>query len=450
MRSKKYLIGVLAILALGGAFQTAEADTPGVDLTPFGAERRGNADGSIPDYTGEAIPVPPCYSASEPGYYCDPWNDKPLFSITAQNLELYADRLTDGQRSLFRAYPEFRMDIYPSRRTVRFPDYVLDNTLKNLSSCRTTEDGNKIEGCYGGIPFPKPKTGHEVMWNHILKYTPINQQAKVKSILVDSTGRRILLGEQNLWGTRFFNDPENDQPRSGNSLYAGVRVAVYAPVRRNGEQTMILQDVSGRQRAYQYLPGQRRVKLAPDLAYDTPSPISGGVATMDQQELFYGQLDRYDFQYLGKKERFIIYNNFAGSDYKKCPEDVYFTKHYPNPDCTRWELHRVRVVEATLKPGFRHIMPKRKFYFDEDLSMAGTADSYDVSGNLFRIDNVVTFPLYAYGYGNLTNSTISIDLGRNSYGVGAFGGFPGGGYRVVDGLPASTWSPEIMAGTGIR
>ncbi|MFN9525664.1 MAG: DUF1329 domain-containing protein, partial [Pseudomonadaceae bacterium] len=444
----KHLIAVLSLSAMGWTSQVVALEA--ADLTPFGAERKGNADGSIPDYTGEAIAVPPCYNQSEPNYYCDPWNDKPLFSITAQNLAQYAERLTDGQKSLFSKYPEFRMDIYPSRRTARLPDYVLENTRKNLTSCRTTVDGTKLEGCYGGIPFPQPKNGHEIMWNHLLKYTPVNQLGKVKSILVDSTGRRILLGEQNIWGTRFFNDPENNGPRASDSLYAGVRVAVYAPVRRNGEQTMVLQDLSGRQRAYQYLPGQRRVKLAPDLAYDTPSPVSGGVATMDQQELFYGQLDRYDFEYLGKQERFIIYNNFAGSDYKRCPEETYFTRHYPNPDCTRWELHRVRVVEAKLKPGFRHIMPKRMFYFDEDLSMAGTADGYNTTGQLSRIDNMMTFPLYAYGYGNLTNNTITIDLERNSYGVSAFGGFSGGGYQVVDRFPASAWSPENMVGRSVR
>ncbi|MGL4318207.1 MAG: DUF1329 domain-containing protein [Pseudomonas sp.] len=454
MKRMTYMAGMLAVTALTGAppalaVTTAEAlDSP--ELTAFGAQRSGNADGSIPAYTGERLPIPACYSDSEPAYLCDPWNDKPLFVITAQNMLQHADRLTDGQKELLSKYADFRMDIYPSRRTARYPDYVLANTRKNVDTCRTADNGNKVDGCYGGFPFPLAKTGHEVMWNHLLKYSPRDQQSKVKSILLDASGRHILLGAQKILITRFFYDPQNNQPWPKDAQYFGVRMSVYGPARRNGEQTMLLQDIAGKQRAYLYLPGQRRVKVAPDLAYDTPSPISGGVATMDQQELFFGQLDRYDFTYLGVQEKFIVYNNFAGSDYKQCPEDVYFTKHFPNPACTRWELHRVRVVEATLKPGFRHSLPKRRFYFDEDLTVAGTADSYDSSAKLANIDNVISFPLYVDGYGSLTSSTMSIDLQRGSYVVGAFGGFAGGGFRTVTGHPASTWSPENMAQSGIR
>lgn len=445
------MANMLAVTALIGALPASAATAlDGPELTAFGAQRSGNVDGSIPGYTGERLPTPDCYSNSEPSYLCDPWNDKPLLAITAQNMHQHADRLTDGQKELLSKYADFRMDIYPSRRTARYPDYVLANTRKNADTCRTADNGNKVEGCYGGFPFPLAKTGHEVMWNHLLKYSPPNQQYKVKSILLDTNGRHILLGEQSILSTRFFYDSQNNQPWPDDAKYFGVWISVHGPARRNGEQTMLLQDIAGKQRAYQYLPGQRRVKASPDLAYDTPSPISGGISTMDQQELFFGQLDRYDFTYLGTQEKFIIYNNFAASDYKQCPEEVYFTKHFPNPACTRWELHRVRVVEATLKPGFRHSLPKRKFYFDEDLTMAGTADSYDASAKLSNIDNAISFPLYVDGYGSLIGTTISIDLRRGSYVAGAFGGFAGGGFRTVTEHPVSTWSPENMAQRGIR
>ena len=67
-------------------------------------------------------------------------------------------------------------------------------------------------------------------------------------------------------------------------------------------------------------PGQRRVKLAPDLAYDTPAPMAGGSATMDDAIAFLGALDRFDFKLVGKKEKFIMYNNFKLNDHANCSD----------------------------------------------------------------------------------------------------------------------------------
>ena len=55
-------------------------------------------------------------------------------------------------------------------------------------------------------------------------------------------------------------------------------------------------------RAWSYLPGQRRVKVAPDLAYDTPNPGTAGATTFDDTFIFNGSMDRFDFKLVGKKE----------------------------------------------------------------------------------------------------------------------------------------------------
>lgn len=440
------LVGMLAVTS----YATADETLGGSELTKFGAIKAGNAAGTIPEYTNEPLPVPDCYDPAEPNYYCDPWNDEPLFTITSKNMGEYAEQLTEGQKALFSKYPEYRMDVYPTRRTARFPEHILENSVKNQESCRTINDGLGVEGCYGGVPFPIPKTGNEVMWNHLLKFSAVNKAIKAKSILVDDSGRRVVLGEQDLFTTQSFFDPKINGPMSGGDLYYAGRLEVSGPARRSGEKIVISQSVDGNQRAYQYLPGQRRVKLAPDLAYDTPSPSTGGISTMDQEKLFFGKLDRYDFKLIGKEEKFLNYNNFMASDYKNCPEEKYFTKNYPNPECTRWELHRVWHVEATLKPGFRHILPTRHFYFDEDMSFAGTVDNYDSSGEIYRVDNAISYPFYVPGYGGTAEANTSVDVRRGSWSLGHFSGFPGGGQRPVDEFPSSFYTPESMAGQGIR
>lgn len=341
------------------------------------------------------------------------------------------------------------MNVYQTRRTVRFPQTYQDNTRKNVDACKTANAGVSIEGCYAGLPFPLPKTGNEVIWNHQLQYSP-PLQINARSYLVDGSARRILLNALKVLESSEFLDTTDNGPKGSDAEFWRIRFFVYDPARRNGEQTLARYQVSGEQRAWQYLPGQRRVKLAPDLAYDTPSPVAGGITTMDQQRLILGKQDRYDFKYLGVEEKLINYNNFAVYDYKACSEDKLFTKSFPNPECIRWELHRVRVVEATLKPGFRHLLPKRRFYIDEDASGAGTADSYDVTGKLIRIDSMLTIPNYVYGYGLIPDNTLTFDLERGAYILPSFTGFKGGGYAAIDNPPESTWSPENMGQTGIR
>lgn len=444
--AKALLAGMLAATP----YVAADESLGGSVLTKFGAIKAANATGTIPAYTAEPLTVPSCYDPAEPNYYCDPWNDKPLFTITAQNMEEHAAQLTEGQKALLRKYPDYRLDIYPTRRTARFPENILENSVKNQASCRTTNGGLGVEGCYGGVPFPIPKTGNEAMWNHLLKFSAVDKAIKAKSILVDNSGRQILVGSQDLYVSQPFFDPKLTAASSGDAPYYKGRLEVNGPARRNGEKIIITQTVNGDQRAYQYLSGQRRVKLAPDLAYDTPSPSTGGISTMDQERLFFGKLDRYDFKLIGKEEKFISYNNFKASDYKNCPQEKYFTKNFPNPECTRWELHRVWHVEATLKPGFRHILPKREFYFDEDMTFAGTVDNYDASGELFRVDNAISFPFYTPGYGGTAEANTSIDVRRGSWSLGFFSGFAGGGQRPIEPFPSSFYTPESLAGQGIR
>lgn len=455
------IIRLMAVVVVGtwtasalAAVTAEEAKQLGTTLTLFGAEKAGNKDGTIPAYTGEPIKVPACYNPKEPGTYCDPWNEKPLFSITAQNMAQYADKLTEGQKELFKKYPNYRMDIYPTHRSIIYPRYVLDNTVKNATACNGKENETLLEGCYGGLPFPIPKTGNQVMWNHIVRFLSFNTEGNGRSIFVDGGGKVHNQGDQWVTNNAPFYDPANSKPLPTSTPYYRVRLDTYGPPRLNGQKLvfiMNLDPIHAGNRVFQYLPGQRRVKLVPDLSYDTPSPVSGGAATMDEQNLFFGAVDRFDFKIVGKKEAFIIYNNFVVSDYKRCPLDVLVAKNFPNPECVRWELHRTWHVHATAKPGVRNILPKRDLYFDEDEPGAGIAESYDAAGKLYRVGNQVSYPYYNAIGGVVGNSFYNLDLQTGAWALNSFLAIKGYGYYPVsETKPESFWSPDSMAGEGIR
>ena len=437
------------------AVSAEEAKQLGTTLTPWGAEKAGNKDGSIPAYTGEVIKVPTSYDRKNPGQHPDPFNEKPLFSITAQNYTQYASKL-DGSAEMFKRFPGYRMDIYPSHRSWVYPKYVNDNSLKNATSCKAAAGGQRLEGCYGGTPFPIPKTGDEVMWNHLTQFEARSVGGLTGSWVTPSNGVPVRQVLTSISQTFPFYDPARTTPWPSNILFWKMRTADVAPARMAGSGTLILDPLdwtSGGRRAYQYIPGQRRVKLAPDLAYDTPSPYSGGSNTMDDQKGFLGALDRFDFKLIGKKEKYIPYNNFASADVKTCPDEKLMgSKNFANPDCMRWELHRVWQVKATLKPEFRHIYKKREFFWDEDVPGAGVAENYDGSGALYRIVNTLSYPYYEAvdGAGGSASGIVNVDLATGIVGSAKLQGCKGCGETPIADKTEDYYTPEAMAGSGIR
>jgi hypothetical protein len=354
---------------------------------------------------------------------------------------------------MFKKYPSFRMDVYPSRRTAQYPKYVVDNTLKNALSCKATNAELRLEGCYGGIPFPIPRTGNQVVWNHALHFGTNSAAGEGRAYLVTSEGKLILTAEQQIWGDSPFYDLARTGPAEPNSLSGRFRIDFTGPARKAGEKLLVragLDSFDPGYRVWQYLPGQRRVKLAPDLAYDTPSPTSGGVSTIDEGLVFSGSQDRYDMKLLGKKEVYLQYNTFKITDPKVCPAEVFFTKNFVNPDCVRWELHRTFVVEAKIKPAFRHVLPRRMMYFDEDTWGAATGAGYDSSGNVFRVEEAPYFPYYNLGNGHAVSAALVMDLNTGAYYDSTFYAYPGGGIREAKKQTDSFYTPDAIAGEGIR
>lgn len=450
MKRKSLLAAGLVLAYAGAALGAVSADKAaqlGKNLTLMGAEKAGNKDGSIPEYTGGLSKAPANYTKK--GWRPDPFaGEKPQFSISAKNMAQYSDKLSAGIKEMLKKYPSFRLDVYKTHRTAAYPRYVLDNTVKAASTAKTTGGGLSFTGAHGGLPFPIPNDGFEAMWNHLLHYNGLAFEIRYRAYTVDTSGRPTMQADGNVTQEYPYYDPAKPDTKDFYSL----KDMFVGPARRVGEGVLIIDPIEytkSARKGWQYLPGQRRVKLAPELAFDTPSSLFGGQMTWDDLFLFSGSLERYNFKLVGKKEMFIPYNEYKMLYWSDIEKELLKANHL-NPDLVRWELHRVWVVEATLKPGKRHLYSKQVFYLDEDSWVAALADKYDGRGQLYRVGmNYIT---QQYDVPCPFPDSFSIhDLVTNSYAVNAL---PTRGYKGIlyhnKPFPAKDWTADSLAGGGIR
>ncbi len=416
------LIGICACLPnlVYAKVSEQEAQKLKNELNPVGGERAGNADGSIPPWTGKYRGLPEGLNYSGSGdVYPDPYaNEKPLFTITAENMSQYEDKLNTGLKAMFAKYPDtFAMPIYTSHRDFRDSQLMEDRTWFCALNTELTNGVDGLKNYTGGAPFPIPKSGAEVLWNgRIFQPAPV-QDAVMDDIAVFSNGRRNAQ-TQEIKSDFPFSYKENpigmvDDEISIQSVY--VYVDQTAPAREKGKLT-ILQDpvdaVKTSRNTWVYMPGSRRVRRAPTVGYDTPQG-PGGLLTIDDTMGFNGAMDRYHWKLIEKKEMYIPYHNYKFDDPTVKYTELLPTGH-ANPDYMRYELHRVWVVEATLKDGARHIYGKRRFYIDEDSWQISLVESYDGRNELWRV--VILQTLYDYFLeGYIARSAIYHDLQSGAY-----------------------------------
>ena len=199
-------------------------------------------------------------------------------------------------------------------------------------------------------------------------------------------GHRAGHVEQLLLAQELAADAAGGADKLGNTLFYYMTFTT-APARLAGNGALVqetLDQVKEPRQAWGYNPGQRRVRRAPTLAYDTPIEDSDGLRTADDTDMYNGAPDKYDWKLIGKKEIYIPYNNYKVGQPTVKYKDLLMPGHL-NPAYLRYELHRVWVVEGTLKPGERHIYSKRRFYIDEDSWNIAIADQYDGRGDLWRV-----------------------------------------------------------------
>jgi Protein of unknown function (DUF1329) len=371
-------------LRASAGISAAEAGRLGHDLTPLGGEKAGNADGSIPAWTGGITTPPAGYQAGM--HHPDPYrDDQVLFTITAANADKYADRLSAGNLALLKAYADYVMPVYATHRSASNPQRIYDATRENATTAALTEGGNGITGSVIGVPFPIPQNGLEVIWNHLTRYRGVAASRHFAQAAPQRNGSYLPLVQ--------FDDEflfiyvrEGIQEKDLNNVLLYYKQAVSAPARLAGTIIVVhetMDQVKEPRHAWVYNTGQRRVRAAPTVAYDNPGTAADGMRTSDQFDMFNGAPDRYDWKLVGKKEMYVPYNSYKLHSDSLKYSDILKPLHI-NQDLTRYELHRVWVVDATLKAGTNHIYSRRTFYLDEDSWQILTVDQYDGRGQLWR------------------------------------------------------------------
>ena len=383
----RLLITPLCVLCSAGfaraSVSAADANRLGNDLTPLGAEKAGNADGSIPAWTGGITTPPAGYTTGM--HHLDPFKDDPvLFSITSANADKYAEKLTAGSMALLKAYADYSMPVYATHRSVSNPQRVYDATKKIAVTAALTGDGNGITGAVIGIPFPIPQNGLEVIWNHLTRYRGIAADRHVSQAAPQRNGSYTLVDFED--EILFNYDRDGIEEKDLNNVLLFYKQAVTAPARLAGSILVVhetLDQVKEARRAWVYNTGQRRVRRAPNVAYDNPGTASDGMRTSDQFDMFNGAPDRYEWKLVGRKEMYVPYNSYKLHSDSLKNTDILKPLHI-NQDLTRYELHRVWVVDAMLKPGTNHVYSRRTFYIDEDSWQILAVDQYDGRGQLWR------------------------------------------------------------------
>jgi len=396
MQKKLTLLATLMALGLSPLSALADADASqlGKSLTPIGAEKAGNADGSIPSWEG-GITTPP--AGFKPGaHYLNPYPDeKPLFTITGANAEQYKDKLSPGQVAMLKKYPTYKLPVYVTHRSSSYPKEVYESTLYAATHAKLVTGGNGVEGVDAGFPFPIPKDGEEAIWNHLLTYRGDTYATNFVQVMPTRDGSYTPVRMEMEYDFSYGNLHKSAKEKEPNKLVNFLQVFT-APARLAGTILLVhetVDQVKQSRSSWTYAPGQRRVRLAPEVNYDNPAGSADGLRTNDDFWMYNGAIDRYNWKLAGKKEMYIPYNSYAIMDPKLKTADLVRPGHL-NPDYTRYELHRVWVVEATLKPTFRNIYTKRVFYLDEDSWAAVAIDKYDARGELWRFAEQHNVNLY--------------------------------------------------------
>ncbi len=435
--------------ATGHAASTEEAQRLGQDLTPVGAERAGNAAGTIPPWTGGYSVAPPGYRSGMPRP--DPFaGEKPLFAITAANVAHYAERLPEGAKALFAKFPDYRMDIYPTHRSAAAPERVYASIRLNATRARAAPEGIAygVEGAAGGIPFPIPKNGFEVMWNHLLAFWGSARETHISTYVISADGVSELATAYREIADFPYYYPDAT-PESVGGFYFKTLHLEDAPAVKAGEGYLAWQPLDIARNgfaAWRRLPGEHRVRKGPSLSYDTPDSDASGYENLDEYYVFFGGLDRYDFKLLGKREMYVPYNN--NRLYSRPAQEVTGPQH-ANPDDLRYELHRVWVVEATVADGKHDVVPRRRLYVDEDTWFAVYSDSWDEDGKLWKFGQgtmylVPDLPAVVLG----SQFVYDLLLGGYVYGF-AFNG-EREQYRLTEPHAAETFTPENFAAQAVR
>ncbi len=372
----------------------------GADLTPAGAERAGNADGTIPAWDGGLKEPPAGWNPAKP--MADPFAaDEPLYTVDSANADRYGDRLPAGQAAMLKLYAGYKVPVYPTRRSCSYPEKVYQHARENAAVGALTPDGNGLLAGTVAWPFPLATTGIEMFWNH--RFRPRGGFKVRRNFAMASVTRA---GEYTLIKTRdeaivHYMGPglkrEGDVTELSqlNNFWVSYIAVTTTPARHAGQVVLAYDNINdsvGARQAWIYNPGTRRLLRAPDLAFDNPGINADGLSVVDQFDVMNGSPERYTFKAQGKREMIIPYNAYRAMavPYKDLLQPGHVDQAF-----MRYELHRVHVVEANLREGARHIYQKRVLLQDEDSWNFAAVTLYDSRGQLFRYQEAPIVNYYA-------------------------------------------------------
>lgn len=443
------LFAIVALSAPGHAAVSAEeAAALKTTLTPMGAEKAGSADGAIPAWDGG-------YTTPFPGFVPgamrpDPFaGEKPLRSISARNMADYEDKLTEGTRALLARYPQsYRLDVYATHRTASAPQWVYDNNVKNAVSGKLVESSSGLipSGAYGGTPFPIPRNGAELIWNHILRWRGDAVLSDVANYMGTSNGKRVLVTGGTFETQQPYYFHEGAAEKFADE-YTILRIDTDAPPSRSGEVFLERDNFNpDKSNFWVYVPGQRRVRKLASACCDTPLPSSGGVINYDEPDVWNGRIDQYDWKLVGKKVMYIPYN---ANRSLQAPVDQLLLSGHLNPDQVRWELHRVWVVDAAVAPGKKNVAARGRYYLDEDTWAAVLADRWDSNGRLIK--TLWALPVLMPEFPAVAAPTSGgHDLIDGSWVAMGMSNGKARAYKSVARYPELRFTPDALAGEGVR
>jgi hypothetical protein len=394
------LLSGTSMVALMGGGRAASAQASSefatlsqTTLTPMGSERAGNAAGTIPAWTGGMTAVPAGIQwdpATEmtPDFWAD---ESSLYTVDASNMAQYTGSLSAGVQTLIQKQG-LSLKVYPTHRTAAYPQWVYDNILSNSTTAKLNPEGGRLgfTGGYGGFPFPIPDVntpldaGAQIMWNHITNWQGSSFRQTTGTFTLVDGQMTLTSGALLEYYFPYYQQSGNLSNYNGRIYYLTVKS--YAPSNLAGGLVIVHYSTNPLQEpnvAWQLELGQGRLRMAPQLTYDTPSYFTNGISSDDELYGFNGALDEYDWKYIGKQEALVPYNN---NKMRITPSKIAHGQKFLNPDVVRWELHRVWVVDATLHPGSRNVLAHRRFYVDEDTWTVVLADAWDAQGNIYKLD----------------------------------------------------------------
>jgi len=396
-----------SVVAFGAVLGAASAQVPdaqvarlGADLTPVGAEKAGNADGSIPEWTGGLATVPANVGYRGDGHYPDPFASDPILqTIDKSNAGASDALLTPGQKAMLAAYPDYKLNVYQSRRTCAYPQSVYDATKKNASTAKLGGGGDSLSDLIVGVPFAIPNDAYEIVWNHNLRYRGYKMERTFASAAPTRSGSftPIIVKDEAIFD---YASPDVKNFADLQNVSLRYIQQTLAPARRSGQLLLVHETMDPKldeRRSWQYTTGNTnsapRVQRTSAVSYDNPQIYSDAMSTADSFDVFSGPLDHYNWTVLGKEERLVAYNSYKVSSNTLKYTDVIKAGHL-NQDLIRYEKHRVWAVEAKLKPTERHVYSRRVAYFDEDGGNMVSGELYDARGGLWRVQEAQIIQYY--------------------------------------------------------